>query len=75
MYFVYYGYVDPDNYDASNGPVYKLVMCVTTKEVLELKERHEQGLDSESSNPIFRVIEGVERNVVKKETVVSWKIV
>jgi len=74
MYYVYYGYVGPDNYDASNDPIYRLRICHTQKEVLDLKEEFEKELPKESSNPIFRVIEGIELELTPEETVTVWRL-
>ena len=57
-YYVYHGYVGPDHYDASDGPLYKLEAVDTAKEVDEIRKQH--LIDSaDGDNPIFAVIGGM----------------
>ena len=74
-FFVYHGFVDPDSYDASDGPVYRLTECVTVQELSNLKRDHEEGAaNPEASNAIFRVIEGVERELEGYMVTHSWRL-
>lgn len=75
MYFVYEGYVSPDNCDASYGPTYTLTEYSTIEEVLKAKKEFENSLDKECQYAIFRVIEGVEKKLIAKEKVVEWELV
>lgn len=76
MFFVYYGYVGPDNYDASEGPIYKLTACATEQEVIELKKELDAEFDpSTDSNVIFKVIEGEERTLKPEQVIVDYKLV
>lgn len=75
MFFVYYGYVGPDNYDASEGPIYKLAKCETEEEVIDLKKGFDSIVNEGNvSNPIFRVFEGEELELVPKKVVVDYTI-
>ena len=75
MFFVYYGYVGPDNYDASEGPIYKLTKCDTKEEVIDLRKGFDSMVDREDvSNPIFRVFEGEELELIPKKVVVDYTI-
>ena len=57
-YYVYHGYVGPDHYDASDGPLYKLEAVDTAEEVEQIRKQH--LIDSaDGDNPIFAVIGGV----------------
>ena len=77
VYFVYSGYVTPDDYDASEGPIYTLNKFFTEEQVLAFrKEFEEETCDPEyAGNVIFTVIEGVERTIKPKEKVVSFELV
>ena len=56
-YYVYHGYVGPDHYDASDGPLYKLESVDTAEEVEQIRKQH--LIDSaDGVNPIFIVIRG-----------------
>jgi len=83
MFIVYHGYVTPDNCDASEGRgPYRLDVCKTEAEVLELRKEHEDGVygedrdhdGSDVSNPIFRVFEGVELKVEPVQSVTTWTL-
>lgn len=74
MYFVYYGYVSPDNYDASNGPTYKIKECQSVHEVVLFKKEFEESLHDECANIIFRVFEGSERFLAPKEVIISYEL-
>lgn len=75
MYYVYHGYCSPDNYDASDGPTYKLVECESALEVMRLHADHLACLHQECSNAIFRVIKGKEKKMVESKQVVQYKLV
>lgn len=74
MFYVYSGYVSPDNWDSSNGPTHKLTSFDTADEVAEAKADFEASLNSECAHAIFRVIEGVERQLKPVEVVRSWSL-
>lgn len=74
MYYVYHGYVSPDNYDSTNTPTYQLSEFQTEQEVIEFKEEFEADLHDECMNPIFRVISGKELSLEPVEKVTSWKL-
>jgi hypothetical protein len=74
MYYVYHGYVGPDNHDASDGPVYELTECETEEDVLGLRADFDANINGETSHVIFRVIEGKERKLEPKERVTSWRL-
>jgi hypothetical protein len=74
MFFVYHGYCGPDNYDASEGPTYKITECKTTTDVARLKRDFDENIHDECSNVIFRVFEGVERRKKFVETVTDWAV-
>jgi len=74
-YFVYHGGVTPDNYDASEGRgPYRLDVCETENEVLDLRKEHEDSLDRETSHPIFRVFLGDELTMLPEQKVTTWKL-
>lgn len=76
MFYVYYGYVSADNYDVSEGPIYKVAEFRTSDEVASFrKEFDEDYLHDECSNIIFRVFEGVERTLKPKEVIQSYDLV
>ena len=75
MFFIYYGYVSPDNYDASEGPTYVIKECATSEEVAEFrKEFDEEYFPDECSNVIFRVFEGSERFLEPKKVVETYEL-
>lgn len=74
MFYVYHGYVSPDNYDSTERPTYQLSSFNTEQEVVEFKEEFEAELHDECMNPIFRVISGREMSLKPVETVTSWKL-
>lgn len=75
MYFVYSGYVSPDNCDASYGPTYTLTEYKTAAEVIEAKKAFHDSLNNECEYAIFRVIEGVEKTLLKnKKVVFDWEL-
>ncbi len=74
MYFVYEGYVSSDNCDTSYGPTYTLTAYNTVADVIEAKKEFENRLHKECQYAIFRVIEGVEKNMTPKEKIVEWEL-
>lgn len=74
MYFVYKGYVSSDNFDASYGPTYTLTAYNTAAEVIKAKKEFEAGINKECQHVIFRVIEGIERNMTPKEKIIEWEL-
>ncbi len=75
MFYVYWGYCSPDNYDASEGPTYKIKECETAEEVVAFrKEFEEDYLHDECSNVIFRVFEGEERSLKPKKVVETYEL-
>ena len=75
-YYVYSGYASPDNYDASEGPIYTMTVCETVQEVLDLKKYFDRDVKlSESSNSYFRVFHGEEKFLRPKEKVVEYEII
>jgi hypothetical protein len=74
MFYVYYGYVSPDNCDTSDGPTYLLEEFNTEEEVIAFKEEFEENLNDETSHVIFRVIKGKELSVEPVEKVTTWKL-
>ena len=76
MYYVYYGYASPDNYDASEEPVYRLKVLETKEQVLKLykEQKEETENNMETSNEIFRVIEGEEKQIIPIEKVTEYKL-
>lgn len=61
MFFVYKGYVSPDNSNPSHDPAYTLAEYETTEEVLKAKQDFEASLNEECQHVLFRVIDGVEK--------------
>jgi hypothetical protein len=74
MFYVYHGYVSPDNYDSSERPTYQLSSFHTEDEVIAFKEEFEAELHDECMKPIFRVITGREMSLKPVETVTTWKL-
>ena len=76
-YFVYSGYVSPDGYDASEGPIYTLNKFFGEEAVLAFrKEFEEETNDPEyAGNVIFKVIQGEELIVAPKEKIVEFELV
>ena len=76
MFYVYYGYVSPDNYDASEGPTYKIEEFKTAEAVEHFKREFEEDyLNDDCDNVIFRVFDGVERELKPKVIVDSYEFV
>ena len=74
MFYVYHGYVSPDNYDSTYTPTYQLSEFETEQEVIEFKEQFEAELHDECTNPIFRIISGKELSMEPVEKVTTWKL-
>ena len=74
MFYVYCGYVSPDNYDASEVPTYIMREFKTAAEVIVFKKEFDDCLHDECSNIIFRVFEGRERNISVKEVAVAYQL-
>ena len=72
MFYVYHGYVSPDNYDASESPCYELTKIENDTELDRFKREFEEKLSNDATNIEFIVVEGVERKLVPKETVTHW---
>ena len=74
MFFVYSGYINPDNADSSNGPTHTLKMFNTEKEVIADREEFEEALGRECSDVYYVVIDGKERPLVESKKVVTWSL-
>ena len=74
MYYIYSGYVSPDNYDNSEGPSYTIEECHTQEAVIEAKKAFEEDIHDECSYVIFRVFEGDEKKLKPKEIITEWEI-
>lgn len=74
MFFVYFGYVSPDNYDSSEEPTYKLIALDSEEKVLKLKKEFEENIHDECGNVIFRVIKGSELSLKPVKIVTEWKL-
>ena len=75
MFYVYHGYASPDNCTRDGDGVYGLETCEDEQAVLRLYKEHSQAIaGDEASRGVFKVIEGVERKVRPRETVVKWEL-
>lgn len=74
MFYVYSGYVSPDNYDSSDRPTYTLTEFSTSEKVAAARAAFEDELNDECSNPIFRVIDGAERLLRPVSVVKEWAL-
>lgn len=74
MFYVYHGYVSPDNYDSSYSPTYKLSSFSSEEDVIKFKEQFEAELNDECTNPVFRIISGKELSLEPVEKVTTWKL-
>ncbi len=63
MFFVYHGYCSSDNYDASEGPTYKITECENASAVVALKRDFDESVHDKCSNVIFRIFDGIERKI------------
>jgi len=75
MYYVYHGYVSPDNYDCSEGPTYTIAHFGQAQSVIDFKKEFDEGIHDECSNVIFRVFEGEEKTLVPIETVTNYGLI
>ena len=76
MFYVYSGYLSPDNCDQSSGPTYTLREFNTPEQVTEFKRKFEEETRGDYyGQRIFRVIEGKERKVQAIEVVKDWRLV
>lgn len=75
MFYVYSGYIGPDNYDQSSGPTYKLLKFKTAEEVIKFKKEFDEQLDEYCGHVLFTVIEGEERKVEPIKVVTEWTLV
>jgi len=75
MYYVYYGYVSPDNYDSSNGPTYEIKEIESKAGVIEFKKEFDEEMHDECANIIFRVFKGRECHLEPIEVVKDYKLV
>ena len=62
-YYVYFGCVNSDNYDASDKPVYELKEFDDIEIVREFYKEWLESIYDECDNVIFRVISGTEWTV------------
>lgn len=74
MYYVYHGYVSPDNYDCSEGPTYNISVFPSVQHVLQFKEDFDESINDECSHVEFRVIEGTERKVTPVEVITKYTL-
>lgn len=74
MFYVYHGYVSPDNYDSSERPTYQLSAFHTEDDLISFKEEFEANLHDECMKPIFRIISGKEVSLEPVEKVTTWKL-
>jgi len=73
MFYVYHGYVDADNYDCSEGPVYKVNAYTSEADVLAFRMEFYEEINEDCSRVIFRVFEGNEREIIPDQKVVSYR--
>jgi hypothetical protein len=73
MFYIYHGYCSPDNYDASDGPTYKLKEVQSPEEVVAFRLEFQEDLHDECNNIFFRVFEGKERFLQPKQVVQSYE--
>lgn len=74
MYFIYHGYVSPDNYDSSEHPTYQLTVKQTESEVIAHHKEFLENLHDECCNEIYRVIKGDELLLKPMQTVTDYKL-
>ena len=75
MFFVYSGYVSPNNCDLSNdGPCYTLSQFKTSKGVIQFKKEFEEGVDGDCCNVIFRIFKGLEMDLKPIKHEVDWEL-
>ncbi len=74
MFYIYSGYVSPDHYDASEGPIYVIKNVASKEEVADFREEFQEEIRDECSNVIFRVFEGKERQLKAKDVVTRYEL-
>lgn len=77
QFFVYSGYVGPDNYDCSEyGPIFTINEFSSKEAVLDFKKEFDEETadNDECSNVIFRVFEGIERKIKPLQRVIEYDI-
>ena len=74
MYYVYYGYVSPDNYDTSDGPNFVIKEFSTVDEVLSFKKEFDEELYEDCFHVTFRVFHGAERELKPKQVVTEYEL-
>lgn len=74
MFYIYHGYVSPDNYDSSESPVYELTEKNTEQEVIEHYKEFLSEIYDECSNVIYRVIKGTELQLRPVEKITDYKM-
>lgn len=74
-FFVYHGYVTPDNCDASEGwGPYVLDVFTTAAQVEKCRAAHEESCRGGAQRPVFRVFQGEELVMQAEATVTQWKL-
>lgn len=77
-FYVYSGFVTPDNYDCSEGGgAYRMSTCLSVDEVNAMRLVFEQLLlehGAEASHPVFRVFEGQELDMEPHTMVAQWRV-
>jgi len=74
MYYVYHGYLSPDNYDSSDVPTYQITEFSDSDQVIVFKQLFDGDLHDECSNVIFRIFEGVEKTLTPIEVVTDYEL-
>lgn len=75
MFYVYYGYISADNYDASEGACYKIKEFNNSDEVLAFKKEFDEDyIRDECCNIEFRVFEGKEKELKPKQVVTAYTL-
>jgi len=74
MFFIYYGYTNPDHYDASEVPMYNMKKCNTQEEVIKFKKDFDNCMCEGCSNVVFRIFEGKEFELIAKTIVTDWTL-
>ena len=72
MFYVYSGYVSPDNDDSSEGPTYSMKEFISKEEVVAARKEFQESICDDCSYVIFRVFEGIERRLVPKNVVETY---
>ena len=74
-YHVYYGYVSPDNYDASERPCYKMRSFDSEEDAIEFYEEFRDNINDECSNVEFRILVGDELLIRAKEVAIKHELI